>query len=91
MKKIIEFIKIYGQGFLLFQIPFILLSLFLGWEIIVFMNVFVIFGGVIFWIVLPFFSTLLDKLTPAEAIGRIIGKYWYVFLVLIILIFYFNK
>ena len=91
MKKIIEFIKIYGQGFLLFQIPFILLSLFLGWEIIIFMNLFVFFGSVLFWIVLPFFSTLLDKLTPGEAIGRIIGKYWYVFLVLIILIFYFNK
>lgn len=91
MKKLIEIIKTYGGIFLLFQIPFIILSLFLGWEIIPMMNVLIIFGSFFWWIVLPFVSNILDKLTPAEAIGRIIGRYWYVFLALIILVILLNN
>lgn len=86
MKKFIEIIKTYGGVFLLFQIPFIILSFFVGWEIIPVMNALVIFCSFLFWFVFPFVSNILDKLTPAEAIGRIIGRYWYIFLVLIILI-----
>ena len=87
MKKLIEMIKTYWWVFLLFQIPFIILSLFLGWEIIPLMNA----CAILFGIVLPFVFKIFDKLTPAEAIGRIIGRYWYVFLALIILIILLNN